>query len=261
MKNEELFVRIRKRHINKEKRDIFPYLNFSKKIDRSERLLHLIERRIKDKISLKEARIQFVISDITAFEVYFMDLFQATYLFSTCQKEFLDKCEKLVDKKFDFQELKTIIFGGYELSDLVMEHQNFQNLKSIDKVFSVLIKENFLDSLSERDFIITEEDKTDPFRLDKNWYSNLEYYLKLRHDLIHDFDPKLRISQEEILELHLNLIDVILAVDTVFADEIFKPIVEKSKKKTVKSKKTSEKISQCIFACQKAARLHSVSKK
>lgn len=261
MKNEELYSRIRKRHLNKEKRDIFPYLNFSNKISRSERLLKLVERRIKDKISLKEARIQFVISDITAFEVYFMDLFQALYLFSSCQKDFLDKCEKLVDKKFDFQELITIIFGGYELSDIVMEHQNFQNLKSIDKVFSLLIKENFFGSLSEREFIITEEDKQDPFKLDEKWYSKLEYYLKLRHDLIHDFDPKLKLSSDEIWELHMNLIDVILAVDSVFAEDIFEPTIEKAKKETTRTKKKPEHLSTCIFASQKAARLHNLKRK
>ena len=232
MKNEDLYLRIRRQRSNKENRDIIPFINFTKKIDRSERLLKLVERRIKDRVSLNEALAQFVISDITAFEVYFKDLFQASYIFSTCPKEFLDKCEKLVEKKFDFQELITIIFGEYELCDIVMEHQNFQNLKSIDKVFSVVIKENFFNDLHGRDFAIGEK-KTESniFRLDEGWYEKLEAYLKLRHDLIHDYNPKMRIKREVIEELHLNLTDVVIAIDIVFAEEIFKPNVLNTKKR------------------------------
>lgn len=260
MKNEELYLRIRKQRSNKENRDIIPFSNFTRKTERSERLLNLIEHRIKDRVSLKEARIQFVISDVTAFEVYFKDLFQASYLFYLCQKDFLDKCEKIVEKKFEFQELITIIFGGYELADIVMEHQNFQNLNSINKVFSIIIKENFLDSLNGRDFVISEKDKTPPFKLDENWYVKLERYLKLRHDLIHDYNPKLKLTPEEILELHVNLIDVIIAIDIVFIEEIFRPNVLEAKKKKTKSKKPSPKESQCIFASKKAACLQHATK-
>lgn len=260
MKNDELYLRIREQRSNKENRDVIPFRNFTMKTERSERLLNLIDRRIKDRISLKEARIQFVISDVTAFEVYFKDLFQATYLFYLCQKDFLDKCEKLVDKKFEFQELVKITFEDYDLCDIVMEHQNFQNLNSIDKVFSALIKEKFLDSLNGRDFVISKTPETPPFQLDEKWYVKLEKYLKLRHDLIHDFNPKLKLTQEEIWDLHFNLIDVIIAIDIVFIEEIFKPNVLDAKNKKTKSSKSITNETQCIFACKKAARLQQISK-
>jgi len=60
------------------------------------------------------------------------------------------------------------------------------------------------------------------------------------------------------MELHLNLIDVILAIDTIFSEEIIQPIVQKTKDKQETKKK--EDFSQCIFACQKAARLQKIKK-
>jgi hypothetical protein len=165
----------------------------------------------------------------------------------------LDKCEKLVDKKFDFQELVTIFFGGYDLSDIVMEHQNFQNLNSINKVFSVIIKENFFDSLNEREFRISKD--SEPYKLSKDWHLKLDKYLKLRHDLIHDYNPKLQITTNEIMDLHTNLIDVIIAIDTVFVEEIFRPNVLETKKKRSTSEKSSVAEVPCVFAGKKGVRL------
>ena len=258
MKNEELYLRIQNQRLSRKNRDIIPFTNFCDKTERSERLLKLIVKRIKDKASLKEARIQFVISDVTAFEVYFKDLFQAIYLFYECQKEFLDKCEKLVDKKFDFQDLVKIIFENYDLSDIVMEHQNFQNLSAIDKTFSVILKEKFWDSLHGQEFKVPEQ--IESWSLPENWYPNLEKYLKLRHDLTHDYNPKFTISLEKIWDLHFNMVAVVNAIEIVFVEEIFEPNVMKVERKRVKIRKLPSKGDSCIFAYKKAVRLQDAIK-
>jgi len=228
MKNDELYRRIKQQRKNKDSRDIVPYLNYLQKNRRSERLLKNVRRSIKDKASLKEALIQFIIADVTAFEVYFRDLFHASFTFCLDEREFFTKCEKLVDKKFDFQDLVIISYDQIELCDIIIEHQKFQNLSNLDKIFSTVIKENFFNSLNNREFEIksSEHDKHPIiFKLEPNWYKNLDEYLRLRHNLTHDFNPKLKINPERIDELHGIMSDVIIAADIVFREEVFVPNV------------------------------------
>jgi len=237
MKNKELYWRIKLQRINKESRDEAPFENFCRKTDRAKKLFNQINRRILDKACLKEALIQFVISDITAFEVYFKDLFYWIYTFNECPRDFLIKCDKMVDKKFEFQDLIMISYGGYQLCDILLQLQNFQNLGNIDKTFSTLIKENFLNSLNGRKFKIEgDTDEPDGFKLDKDWYVKLDGYLRMRHDLTHDFNPKIRLNRETIYDLHYNMINFILAVDVVFQEEIVNPFLKKYSKPSKKRK-------------------------
>jgi hypothetical protein len=231
MKNDELYQRIKLTRNNKDNRKNNQYLSYSEKSNRSERLLKNVRKSIKDKVCLKEALVQFIIADVTAFEVYFRDLFHAIYDYCEDEREFLAKCEKLVDKKFDFQDLVIISHDNIKLCDIVVEHQNFQNLNSINKVFSSLIKEHFFDSLYNREFEVrlseNDEYPLATFKLDPDWYEKLDEYLKLRHNLTHDFNPKLRIKPEKIDNLHENLTLVIGAVDTIFYEEILWPYLRK----------------------------------
>ena len=56
----------------------------------------------------------------------------------------------------------------------------------------------------------------------------LDKYLKLRHNLTHDFNPRIRLNPSDICKLHANLSDVIAAADIVFQEDVFVPnVVEK----------------------------------
>lgn len=107
--------------------------------------------------------------------MYFRDLFHAIYLFSLDRHEFLAKCEKIVDKKFDFQELVRITYDDIQLCDIVIEQQQFQNLKNLDRVFSTIMKDHFFENLNNREFQIKQHsDGTilDSFYLESDWLRN-----------------------------------------------------------------------------------------
>lgn len=228
MKNEDAYLRILKMRVNRENRDFRPFTNWDTKTKKSERLLKQINSKIKDKVALKQSLIQFVISDITAFEIYFKDLFDVSFELSECEVEFLYNCEKLVDRRFVFRDLIDIKYHDIRLSDIILEQQNFQNLGSINSVFSKVLQINFFDSLKEYNANLDKDDE-DSLILDEDWYPKLEYYLNLRHELTHDYNPKLKLTRKEIDNWHYNLVDFIINVDDMFEEEL-----EKSAK-TIKS--------------------------
>lgn len=232
MKNDDPYLRIKQMRYNYNCRDLIPYTNYKAKNNRSKRLLKAVYRSIKDKVSLKEAAIQFVIADVTALEVYFRDFFHACFEYSIDKRKFLEKCEKLVDKRFSFQDLIIISHDEIQLCDLVIENNNFQNLDNVNKVFSTVIKEHFFDSLNNLEFEVWTTGKNSKkyvLTLHENWYQELDEYLKLRHNLTHDFNPKLKIDRDRIEHLHINTEIVISALNYIFLKEIIEPFFENQK--------------------------------
>lgn len=239
MKNDDYYLRIKQQRENKDIRVNIPYVSYHAKHNRSKRLLKNVQRLIKDKVSRKEALIQYIIADVTAFEIYFRDLFHATFIYCEDERKFLAKCEKLIDKKFDFSDLVIISHDKIELCDIIIEHQKFQNLTNLDKVFSTVIKDHFFESLNNREFEVRaskDDEKPIRIRLKPDWYKKLDEYLKLRHNLTHDYNSKLKINNDKIAELHENLFNIIAAVDTVFFEDIFIPYMERHRFEEIKLK-------------------------
>jgi len=75
--------------------------------------------------------------------------------------------------------------------------------------------------------------------LASDWESKLEKYLKLRHNLIHDFNPSLRLDSKEIDDLHWNLQLFIIAADVILdVGFIAKNLKDEFKRRKVRRKKT-----------------------
>ncbi|MGD0080559.1 MAG: HEPN domain-containing protein [Methanoregula sp.] len=213
MTHYEIYSKISKLKSNRKYRRDHSFTNFRIKTNRSGRLLNKIYKKIDDKTCLKEALCQFVISDITAFEVYFRDIFLAMFSFCKNDKELLSRCTKLIDKNFNIEDLVIINSDEIGIPLLILGFQNFQNLKNIEKVFSTITQQKIFELLDTNEFYKGKPEGYDSHPLDKNWYSKLEEYLELRHNLTHDFNPRLKIELDRVVELHENLLAFIIAMD------------------------------------------------
>jgi hypothetical protein len=212
MKKELFFIKIDQQKENRSSRWVRPYFNFHKKTLRSLRLIKKIKKSITTRIDLNEALSQFVVSDITALEVYFKDIFILIFQFRKDSKDLLIKCHKkgLIKEKFDFDDLVKINYEPYSLPEIILQYQNFQNFDGINSVFSAITDQDFFNFLTNREFNINPKMN---FKLDENWKLKLKTYLELRHSLIHDYNPKLRLNWQEIGDLHTNLDLFVLAAD------------------------------------------------
>jgi hypothetical protein len=217
MRNEALFVKIDQYRNNRKNRWNRPYYNFHKKLYRCDRFLNLVFRDTKTKIILHEALSHYVISDITAMEVYFKDIFLAIFKYRKGSRDLLEKCHKakLFDDKFDFEQMIKIEYENYTLPYIVLQYQNFQDIDKINTVFTAIVGKDFFKLCSEYKGEFEPEIKTSNPFLNRNWKNQLEKYVKLRHDLIHDFNPKLRLEHTEIMKLHWNMRMFVLTADSL----------------------------------------------
>jgi len=220
MRAENLFDKIQRQRSNRKTRKTQPYLTYTEKSKRSEKLLEQIEEKIPDKKCLNEALSQFIISDITAFEIYFKDLFilglkSPRFFNSESEIGFLFRFEKLVDRKFDFHDLIIIDKEQIELPELLLQYQNFQNLDIINKAFSILVDDDFFHNIETLTFKLFDENDNSRI-LATDWKKKADEYIKLRHDLVHDFNPELGLNRKYVTELHQNLGIVVLTSDIYF---------------------------------------------
>lgn len=242
MADSDLYSMIIKQRENRQKRDLRPFNNFINKFWRSEKLLKAVTKSIKDKECLNEALYHMVISDCTAFEIYFKDIF--TVMFKMCdnQKELLIKFNKKLDnRKFDIEDLVKVKYENFEVYEIIAGNQNFQNLKSINKFFSIVLDKDFCDGFNNRIFQ-TVVQKTIPFTLPDDWYPKIQRYLDLRHNLIHDFNPQLKLNKKNIEKLHSNLSIFIVAADIYLHEDYIEPnLKDEFKKSSVSSSKNKIK--------------------
>jgi|SRR5208337_2690881 len=105
----------------------------------------------------------------------------------------------------------------------------------------------FLPILQEKDFCSALKNRKfhkgleSEFELDADCIPKLQEYLDLRHSIVHDWNPKSRLSVEKILDLHWNMVVFVSAADEYleweFLSENFNDGVNR-KKKGAKRKKT-----------------------
>jgi hypothetical protein len=212
MGNAELYSMIAKQRSNRKNRDARPFNSFIEKWRRYEQLLQAVEKSIKSKNCLNEA-----------FEVYFNDI--STVIFKLCktERDLLNKFNKMSDyKKFDISDLVMIRYENYEIHEIVLEGQNFQNLDVINKVFSTILGKNFFNGFKNRKFKTQGPDKI-PFEIPNDWYPTIKRYLDLRHTLVHDYDPKLFLNKQDVRALHLNIMIFIIATDVYLHDDYINP--------------------------------------
>lgn len=194
---------------------LYPPLNvcFSK-LKSSDLLFDAINRKFSDVKLLNEAKSQYIIGQVTAFEVYLKDTLR--YLMS---HKIIDK-EKLVEnykKKFSLSELEHIKEKKITIGELIVDSYNFQKLYDIEKAYSLAFNLNFFKALRQfKQYKEPTSGKIIPIKLDNDFYSKLEKLIKLRHNCVHDVNYRLP-EKEEIEILADNLFGFILALELFIA--------------------------------------------
>lgn len=194
---------------NRRKRSSVPLFFFLDKYRDADDLLIQIHKNIKNRRLLQEARKQHVISLVTALETYFRD----TIIWLINKKKVnISNLVSKVDKKFNIAEIDIIHKERISSGELIATQFNFQNLKIIDELFSLVFQVNFFRMVKQYKFYYADK-KTDFIQLDDDFYSDLENLLKLRHNFTHDINFKDRLNLNTVRNLSNNLIMFINFVD------------------------------------------------
>jgi len=197
-----------------------PFTGFTDKFFNITDLFDKIHKKIKSKYILQECRGQDIIGAVSALEVYFKDL--ALLLL---EKGYL-KEEDVIDKdmKIDLLEAKEIIESKIKICELVLWQYDFSNLSHLEKFFSKGFKITFMDELKniafkidkKMGFLPIEIDKKtrDDLYLDKDFYVNIQNILNVRNNLVHDFDPRFKLTKKDVEEFNSNIFEFVFFVDT-----------------------------------------------
>jgi hypothetical protein len=207
VKNVEIILK--ERAARSSRRNDFAWVHFYDKTEKTEKLFNQIQKRISSKGLVQEAKKQYVISYVTAIEVYFKDSFLS--LLEVLGNE---RTARLVDSKFSIHELKKIIENNISINEVMTSHFNFQDLDKINKVFSELLCINFFETLKNEKYKITRGG--DDYYLDKDFYKAVNFLLELRHEIVHDIHLYKKIPFGKIEKHIVTTRRFVLAADYCF---------------------------------------------
>lgn len=198
----------------RKKRSNIPIEFFMDKYLNADDLLITIDKKIKRKDLKYEARKQYIISLVTAFEVYFKEAF---ILLIDEKRLDISKIKTLFNRKYDFEEVLLINKKRISAGELAASQFNFQELESIQKAFSSLLGRDFISELKRYRWIYGDR-KNEFIQLDKDFYIKLERILNLRHNFTHDINFKDFISKKEIKDISSNLFTFVSLVNFFLSD-------------------------------------------
>ncbi len=212
----DLSIILRERK-NRKKRSSIPFNFFFDKYWDADSLLERINKKIKNKRLNQEARKQYIISLVTALEVYLKETF-----IRLINKKNLDvsKLSENIDRKFKFNEILFINKKNISVGELAASQFNFQNLNEIDKAFSNLWGIKFFIKLKNYKWYYGKHEK-DFMQLTGEDYQYIKELLELRHNFTHDINFKDFIDIHKIKYLTNNLI-VFIHMFESFNDEQLK---------------------------------------
>jgi hypothetical protein len=148
-----------------------------------------------------------LINVVTAVEVYYRDMLDS--VFRLCRPEsFEGKLKKLHDKSYKIDDLLAIYVNRIHPLELVANSLSFQNISSIENVFSTLIGKPFFKQVQQVRARVKENPEIE-YQID---YSNIETMQEIfeeRHLLIHNPNRNLSTSlasTEERINLILGVI-------------------------------------------------------
>ncbi len=223
---------ILERRKNLKTRSKSPIDSFITKWDNVSTLLKQIHKKISNKNLIQEARGQFIVSIVTALEVFLRDS-----LISLINKNQLDYT-KLAEKKSDNYDLETVEFiikNKITIAELIADNCSFQNLKRIDECFSLLFGFNLFKEFKDYKWVYDKEDSKGYIQM-TDFYPKIDKLLKLRHDITHDLNFKRTINKRDLDEMEEELVNFtnILAF---FFDDLMNKKLKISERLKFKKKK------------------------
>lgn len=190
-----------------------PYSNFYKKIQRSFHVVYYTEdAKGKNGQKIKsEARKQFIVSLVTAFEVYLTDV--VLELIDT-QKTEKSRLLKLVTKKYTLTDIDNILSQEITIGELICEERNFQNMESTFSFLDEVFEEDFKRSLEKNKFQYQSKDKKIySISMRRGFFRRLKLCLKLRHSFVHDVSFSKTPSFQDVGNYCILIMNLAICID------------------------------------------------
>lgn len=204
-----------------------PIENFLTKWNYASRLLEEIDKKIKDEKLCQEARRQHIISMITALEGYLRDRF--IDLIDTYKLDYENVGKET--KKFTLSQIEYIMKKNLSMGEIIAEYFNFQNLDSINKAYSSLLKINFFKELKKYQWVY--EDKRKNFlgfiQLDNGFYTRFKKWIDLRHNFVHDINFNINLTSDKIREFDDDIVPFAHLIDYFILNKTAEKIIETEK--------------------------------
>jgi hypothetical protein len=170
----------------------------------------------------------FVISVVTATEVYFRDMLDA--IFRMCKSEvFLPKLRDLHKAKYDIDDLVSIYVHRVHPCELILDGLSFQRVDTVERVFSALLGKPFWKSVAPVQVRVKDE-PSKVLEIKPEAVSKYGQLLQLRHQLIHNPDAHKRELSAEELDWLYETPALILACDLLLTSYISENIDPELKK-------------------------------
>lgn len=198
-------------------RDSQPYFSFYKKISRTNNLLNNIEKKIKSRYCIQEARKQYITACTTAIEVYFKDKF-----IEVIKKTGIEKVDSYCTEKYDIKKIREIIKNNITPEELILENINFLYLDNIDNLFSKALGIRFFSELKLKIINIPPLKK---FHLPKDFYVVISEMIDLRHNFVHDINFKKNITKKQYKKYFNRCGYFVLAVDIYLLNFKYSPSI------------------------------------
>ncbi|MDD5756955.1 MAG: hypothetical protein PHR23_06725 [bacterium] len=185
-----------------------PYWAFQNRLIKPNRILSEIEKIIKNKSLLYEARRQYIISLCAAFEIFWRDYVKITLNKYKLTEKSLENIKNI---KFTFKDIHNIL--GYKLTigELIASIYTFQDPDIINQVANEVMGFDFYKILSKTKYQITIEivkeksiisDKTvDGKEILENIKCIKKCFL-IRHEAVHDTGNRFRVTRKNIAAMH-----------------------------------------------------------
>lgn len=151
-----------------------------------------------------------IITYVSAVEVFYKDYLNL--ILHICKKDFVQKTLKeLHQNKYDINDLIQIYKHEINPYELVSSSISFQNIESIDKVFSKFLnKKGLWSSLDGMKIRFNKDDKKQA-HFQPEYINSLKNIFQLRHELVHDPAKTNFINENIIKDLDNSIFCIIFS--------------------------------------------------
>ena len=155
---------------------------------------------------------------VTAVEVYSRDVLDG--ILRICSPDFfVPHLKRIHTKKYDIAELVEFSRKGIHPLELIAANQSFQNVNSIDSVFSKFLGNSIWKELFDFRIRFTDDPLKTEHTFEETLVADLDRLFNLRHELVHD--PKVSVDFDAETEtLIVSAAYVVFGVDFILMNMI-----------------------------------------
>ena len=151
-----------------------------------------------------------IITYVSAVEIFYKDYLNL--ILHVCKKDFVQKnLKEIHQNKYDINDLIQIYKNNINPYELVSGNISFQNIESIDKVFSKFLNKKGLWSSLDGMRIRFDKDDKKQAHFQPEYVNSLKVIFQLRHELVHDPAKTNFLNQKLINELDNSIFCIIFS--------------------------------------------------